>query len=172
MGSIFSKAKGAKPAGGGAYFTPGDYVVKVNRFKRDEKRGGRGEFVAIECLAMESNNGGKYPQPGQDASNYIDGAWDGAGAMLVDFAIAFVETSTGESAPEDQDERDELFDEKFFDELAGEDQPAAGMFFGLKVLPPKEGKKFQPHRWRSLDEEELKRVKALDKKGARAVAAK
>lgn len=159
--SIFKKAKGAKPSEGGSYFSPGEYVVQINRLKKSETRQGA-EFCAIEAQVVTADNEGRSPKVGQEASQMIMGSWDGAGQMLVAFAVAYIEATTGEKVEDTND-----LDEAFFEELFGVTQPAIGIYLGLKVLPPKAGKKFQPHRWRALTKAELKAMEG-GKKAASA----
>jgi hypothetical protein len=81
----------------------------------------------------------------------IMGHWEGCGSMLVDIGMVAGEELTGEPvAPGDVDEAslEQLSDER--------EQPMAGRFLGLTVLPPREGKQFHPHRWRVLSETEKK----------------
>lgn len=52
--SIFDDIDKAEVFGAGAYFEPGEYLVKINAIKYN--KGFKGEFYIIECILEESDN--------------------------------------------------------------------------------------------------------------------
>lgn len=162
--SIFGgKGKSAEPTGARRpTFTPGMYDVQVESVQLKNTRGGDTLFI-VEAKILEIHEG---PHPlGDDAAgakrlfvggpvSYLVSDKGAAADMFPSNCKAFV-LQTGYLTEEEIEEMTEdQYEEKFVDDLCGENQPLAGEMFRVTTveITTKKGTAFPVSEWRPLED--------------------
>ncbi len=145
---LFGDIKGQSSARGGVYFTPGNYVVEVERCKIGQTRKGVDFFVA-ECKVIETDS--KELRPGASASFLVTLDKDPALGNIADFmrmGLWLQGRDAGiDGLPADADSVS--LEEGDADEICGEDNPFVGLRVGLEAYnkPTKAGNDFTRMKW-------------------------